>query len=131
MQTTTRAAVARFLLLLCCCGISGQVYAAPEESGPEKQCLLNLRRIELAKEQAALENQWLRGTDCRTPEEVIEFCQQNLAAFKVPRYLEFRESLPKTPSERVQKQKLKEEKEDLTSGCYDRVADRQSKGAAS
>ena len=66
-----------------------------------------------------------------TPEEVIEFCLQNMAAFKVPRYLEFRESLPKTPSERVQKQKLKEEKEDLTVGCYDRLADRQSKGVTS
>ena len=58
-----------------------------------------------------------------TPEEVIEFCLQNMAAFKVPRYLEFRESLPKTPSERVQKQRLKEEKDDLTLGCYDRLAD--------
>jgi crotonobetaine/carnitine-CoA ligase len=57
-----------------------------------------------------------------TAQEVIGYCEQNMAAFKVPRYLEFRDSLPKTPSERVQKQKLREEKEDLTVGCYDRLA---------
>jgi crotonobetaine/carnitine-CoA ligase len=57
-----------------------------------------------------------------TAQEIIEYCEQNMAAFKVPRYLEFRDSLPKTPSERVQKQKLREEKEDLTEGSYDRLA---------
>ena len=39
----------------------------------------------------------------------------------MPRYFEFRDSLPKTPSERVQKKKLIEEKADLTQGCYDRL----------
>jgi crotonobetaine/carnitine-CoA ligase len=58
-----------------------------------------------------------------TYEEIAEYCEENLGAFKVPRYYEFRESLPKTPSERVQKRKLIEEKEDLTEGCYDRFAD--------
>ncbi len=57
-----------------------------------------------------------------TPSEVIDFCKANMAVFKVPRYLEFRDSLPKTPSERVQKQKLRQEKPDLTEGCYDRLA---------
>jgi crotonobetaine/carnitine-CoA ligase len=57
-----------------------------------------------------------------TYEEIIEFCEQNMAAFKVPRYVEIRDSLPKTPSERVQKRRLMEEKEDLTEGCYDRLA---------
>jgi crotonobetaine/carnitine-CoA ligase len=57
-----------------------------------------------------------------TPQEVIDFCKANMAVFKVPRYLEFRESLPKTPSERVQKQKLRQEKPDLTEGCYDHLA---------
>jgi crotonobetaine/carnitine-CoA ligase len=57
-----------------------------------------------------------------SPQEVIDFCRENMAVFKVPRYLEFRDSLPKTPSERVQKQKLRQEKADLTEGCYDRLA---------
>jgi crotonobetaine/carnitine-CoA ligase len=68
-----------------------------------------------------------RGVEL-APEEVIEFCQQNMAAFKVPRYLELREELPKTPSERVQKQKLIGEKADLTEGCYDRLADTDRQG---
>jgi crotonobetaine/carnitine-CoA ligase len=63
-----------------------------------------------------------------TPEEIIEFCQQNMAAFKVPRYLEFKDELPKTPSERVQKGKLIEEKGDLTEGCHDRLADTEMRG---
>lgn len=54
-------------------------------------------------------------------EEIANFCEQNMAAFKVPRYFEFRNSLPKTPSERVQKKKLIEEKADLTQDCYDRL----------
>ena len=57
-----------------------------------------------------------------TAQEIIGYCEQNMAAFKVPRYLEFRDSLPKTPSERVQKRMLREEKGDLTEGCYDRLA---------
>lgn len=52
--------------------------------------------------------------------EIAEYCEENLGAFKVPRYYEFRDSLPKTPSERVQKRKLIEGREDLTEGCYDR-----------
>jgi crotonobetaine/carnitine-CoA ligase len=63
-----------------------------------------------------------------SPQEVIEFCEENMAVFKVPRYLEFRDSLPKTPSERVQKQKLLREKQDLTEGCYDRLADNDPPG---
>lgn len=65
-----------------------------------------------------------------TPTEVIRFCQENMAIFKVPRYLEFRESLPKTPSERVQKEKLRQEKPDLKEGCYDRLADDLWRGGA-
>jgi len=54
-------------------------------------------------------------------EDIAKFCEQNMAVFKVPRYYEFRDSLPKTPSERVQKKKLIEERADLTQGCYDRL----------
>ena len=51
-----------------------------------------------------------------TYEEVIMFCGENMAAFKVPRYIEFRDSLPKTPTDRIQKRKLFEETADLTVG---------------
>jgi crotonobetaine/carnitine-CoA ligase len=57
-----------------------------------------------------------------TYEEILKFSEENLGAFKVPRYIEFRDSLPKTPSERVQKEKLKKERENLAEGCFDRLA---------
>jgi crotonobetaine/carnitine-CoA ligase len=59
-----------------------------------------------------------------THEEIISWCRTNMAEYKVPRYVEIRESLPKTPSERVQKEKLKREKQDLTVGAYDRLAEK-------
>jgi crotonobetaine/carnitine-CoA ligase len=54
------------------------------------------------------------------PEEIWGWCEERLARFKIPRYLEFRESLPKTATHRVEKFRLREEKEDLTKGCVDR-----------
>jgi crotonobetaine/carnitine-CoA ligase len=42
-----------------------------------------------------------------THEEVIAFCEERMAYFMVPRYIEFIESLPKTPTERIEKYKLK------------------------
>jgi carnitine-CoA ligase len=65
----------------------------------------------------------LKPNEAADYQEIVSFCEQNMAAFKVPRYYEFRESLPKTPSERVQKRKLIEEKPDLTQGTYDRLAE--------
>lgn len=38
----------------------------------------------------------LRGGQSLEGEELRAFCRENLAAYKVPRYVEFRESLPKT-----------------------------------
>lgn len=42
------------------------------------------------------------------PEEVVEFCNANMAYFMVPRYVEFIGALPKTASEKVEKYRLKE-----------------------
>jgi crotonobetaine/carnitine-CoA ligase len=41
-----------------------------------------------------------------TAGELAAYCAARLAAFKVPRYWEFRDDLPRTPSERVAKQLL-------------------------
>ena len=57
-----------------------------------------------------------------SPEEVVHWCADNLANFKVPRYIEMREDLPRTPSLRVRKDLLRQEKDDLLEGCYDREA---------
>jgi crotonobetaine/carnitine-CoA ligase len=44
-----------------------------------------------------------------TPEEFTSWAEQNLARFMVPRYLVFRDALPKTATERAQRFKLREE----------------------
>ncbi len=43
------------------------------------------------------------------PEELIKFCEDRMAYFMVPRYVEFRDELPKTPTQRVEKYKLQVE----------------------
>jgi crotonobetaine/carnitine-CoA ligase len=55
------------------------------------------------------------------PEELAAFCAERLAAFKVPRYIEYRlTDFPRTPSMRIQKEELKRERPDLTAGVWDR-----------
>jgi len=56
------------------------------------------------------------------PQELVDFCLKRLAKFKAPRFIEYRESFPRTPSQRVEKHKVIAEKEDLRSGCYDAKA---------
>ena len=56
------------------------------------------------------------------PEDIIYWCAEHLAYFKVPRYLEIRDELPRTPSLRVRKDVLRQEREDLIAGCFDREA---------
>jgi len=53
-----------------------------------------------------------------TPEELIRWCEPRMAYFAIPRYIAIRDSLPKTPSERVEKFKLKDE--GITPDCWDR-----------
>ena len=56
------------------------------------------------------------------PEELVYWCAENLAYFKVPRYWEIRNELPRTPSLRVRKDVLRQEREDLIGGCFDMEA---------
>lgn len=53
-----------------------------------------------------------------SPEEVIDWCKEQMARFKVPRYVQFRSSLPKTPTQRVAKYILKQET-NLIPSSYD------------
>lgn len=54
-----------------------------------------------------------------TPDRIIGHCAAHLAAFKLPRYIEYRTSFPLTDSQRVQKKVLRTEKPDLRVGAYD------------
>lgn len=54
-----------------------------------------------------------------TPQQIVDYCRPLLAAFKLPRYVEYRDSLPLTDSQRVQKKVLRAEKPDLRVGAYD------------
>ena len=57
-----------------------------------------------------------------TPEEIWNFCKPHLAAFKVPRYIEYRAELSKTPSSKVQKNILRDESREPRSKVFDRQA---------
>ncbi len=56
------------------------------------------------------------------PKEIWNFCKLHLAAFKVPRYIEYRAELPKTPSSKVQKNILRDESRQSGGRVYDRAA---------
>lgn len=57
-------------------------------------------------------------------EELISWCKNRLAEFKVPKYIEFRDDFPKSAIGRIRKNLLKEEKADLTEGCYENLEKR-------
>ncbi len=64
----------------------------------------------------------IRKPDSETPpEEIIRWCEERLAYFKIPRYIEFRTDLPRTSTLKVQKKILREERKDLTADCWDRT----------
>lgn len=57
-----------------------------------------------------------------SPEAILTYCAKNLASFKVPRYIEYRDApLPRTASEKIAKAALIGEKADLRAGSWDRV----------
>jgi crotonobetaine/carnitine-CoA ligase len=56
------------------------------------------------------------------PEEIVEYCLERIAKFKVPRYIEYVTEFSRTASGKIQKFKLIAEKEDLTEGIFDRFA---------
>jgi carnitine-CoA ligase len=55
-----------------------------------------------------------------TPEQVLDFCQPRMPYFAVPRFVEFVEALPKTPTEKVRKAALREA--GITAATWDRQA---------
>jgi long-chain acyl-CoA synthetase len=51
----------------------------------------------------------LKPGETATEEEIIAFCRENLASYKVPRYVEFRSELPKTAVGKILRRMLVEE----------------------
>jgi crotonobetaine/carnitine-CoA ligase len=61
------------------------------------------------------------GRDALPPERIVEHARRYLAAFKVPRYVEYVDEFPRTPSGKVRKQELIAAKPDLRAHSWDRV----------
>jgi long-chain acyl-CoA synthetase len=59
----------------------------------------------------------LKDGETATEEEFIDFCKENLAPYKVPKYVEFRDDLPKTLVGKVlRRELLEEEKKRMAEG---------------
>jgi acyl-CoA synthetase (AMP-forming)/AMP-acid ligase II len=55
------------------------------------------------------------------PEAIFAHCRRDLASFKIPRYLAYRDGFPYGPADRVEKHKLVAESDDLRRDSFDRV----------
>lgn len=65
----------------------------------------------------------LRPGAALEPEELVKFCTERLPRFMVPRYVEFVEALPRTPTDKVAKYRLRAEGDrGLTPSTWDREA---------
>jgi len=64
----------------------------------------------------------LKEGEALAPEDLIRHCEEQMARFMVPRYLEFRDALPKTGTHRSQKSVLK--REGVAPDTWDREAHR-------
>jgi crotonobetaine/carnitine-CoA ligase len=69
----------------------------------------------------------LKPNQTMSPEEVIDWCKERLADFKVPRFVQFRKDFPKTATERTIKGILKEE-EGLVKKAHDMESYKKSLG---
>ena len=86
--------------------LESAVIGVPSELGED-----DLMAIVVLKEGATLR-----------PEQLTEFAKNRMASFMVPRYLEFRDALPKTTTHRICKSELK--RQGTTPATWDREAHR-------
>ena len=64
----------------------------------------------------------LRPDTTLAPDELVAWCEMRMARHMVPRYVEFLSSLPRTPTEKVEKYRLRER--GITTATWDRLAAR-------
>jgi len=62
----------------------------------------------------------LTKDDCPV-QTLLDHCTRHLATFKLPRYIAYVQGFPRTPSNKVAKQKMIDDCDDLRLGAYDRV----------
>jgi acyl-coenzyme A synthetase/AMP-(fatty) acid ligase len=55
------------------------------------------------------------------PEQIFAFCSERLARFKLPRYIAYYDELPKTPSGKIAKPRLRAAPADGRAGSFDMV----------
>ncbi len=72
---------------------------------------------ELTEEEVLAVVKLKAGNDI-APELILDEVQQRMPHFAIPRYIRFVETLPKTPSQRVEKFRLRED--GLTADTWDR-----------
>jgi crotonobetaine/carnitine-CoA ligase len=70
----------------------------------------------------------LRKNQTLPAEKLIEFCDERMAHFAVPRYVEYVTELPKTPTNRIEKYRLREL--GITENTWDREVNRNWKSVA-
>ena len=58
------------------------------------------------------------GTEPPTPEAILDFCVARMPYFAVLRYLEYLAEIPKTPTQKIQKNRLRER--GLSAATWDR-----------
>lgn len=58
----------------------------------------------------------LKPGETATEDEIMDFCKQKLAAYKTPKSVEFRDSLPKSIIGKVLRKILREEEEQKQKG---------------
>ena len=51
----------------------------------------------------------VKGDNSLLEEEIIQYCKENLTAYKRPKYVEFREALPKSNVGKIIRRELREE----------------------
>ena len=55
-----------------------------------------------------------------TEADLVRYCQDNMAYFMIPRFVEFMQELPKTMTEKVQRYKLKQDAQARLQDIWDR-----------
>lgn len=70
----------------------------------------------------------LRPGATMEPSELAAFCEERLPRYMVPRYIEFVDALPRTPTDKVAKYKLRAEGDHgITPGTWDRAGEAEAK----